>query len=254
MIKLFRNIRQNLLNEGKTSKYFKYAIGEIVLVVIGILIALQINNWNEERIDNNIEFNLLKSCKEGLEKDLADANHNVKRHKRGIEDCNYLIELLESPNPIDIDTFSQKMANVMIPTFFIHSTSAFEAIKSKGVNIISNEDLRNQIIDVYDSQYTFYLKNEASNFSDFEFIVREVFPSRFEQAYFYRLDQKGLPGEYRPIDVEALKHDQEFLYFLKTLRNKLNIMVHFQYSKLTTAITNLIESLDTEIHLKEEHD
>ncbi len=45
MIKLFRNIRQNLLNEGKTTKYFKYAIGEIILVVIGILIALSINNW-----------------------------------------------------------------------------------------------------------------------------------------------------------------------------------------------------------------
>jgi hypothetical protein len=49
MIKLFRNIRKNLLNEGKTSKYFKYAIGEIVLVVIGILIALNINNWAEEQ-------------------------------------------------------------------------------------------------------------------------------------------------------------------------------------------------------------
>ncbi len=47
MIKFFRNIRKTLLTEGKTSKYFKYAIGEIVLVVIGILIALQINNWNE---------------------------------------------------------------------------------------------------------------------------------------------------------------------------------------------------------------
>jgi len=49
MIKFFRKIRQNLLSEGKTTKYFKYAIGEIVLVVIGILIALQINNWNEEK-------------------------------------------------------------------------------------------------------------------------------------------------------------------------------------------------------------
>ncbi len=53
MIKFFRNIRQNLLNEGKTTKYLKYAIGEIVLVVIGILIALQINNWNINRL--NIE-------------------------------------------------------------------------------------------------------------------------------------------------------------------------------------------------------
>jgi hypothetical protein len=47
MIKFFRKIRQNLLIENKTSKYFKYAIGEIILVVIGILVALQINNWNE---------------------------------------------------------------------------------------------------------------------------------------------------------------------------------------------------------------
>jgi hypothetical protein len=50
MIKFFRQICQNLLNEGKTSRYFKYAIGEIILVVIGILLALQINNWNENRI------------------------------------------------------------------------------------------------------------------------------------------------------------------------------------------------------------
>lgn len=49
MIKFFRKIRQNLLLEGKTGTYLKYAIGEILLVVIGILIALQVNNWNEGR-------------------------------------------------------------------------------------------------------------------------------------------------------------------------------------------------------------
>ena len=49
MIKFFRHIRQQLLGEGKTGKYLKYAIGEIFLVVIGILLALQINNWNETR-------------------------------------------------------------------------------------------------------------------------------------------------------------------------------------------------------------
>jgi len=49
MIKFYRKIRQNLLSEGKTGKYIKYAIGEIVLVVIGILIALSINNWNDHQ-------------------------------------------------------------------------------------------------------------------------------------------------------------------------------------------------------------
>jgi uncharacterized membrane protein YgaE (UPF0421/DUF939 family) len=56
MIKFFRKIRQNLLMENKTGKYFKYAIGEIILVVIGILIALSINNWNENRKSNIAEL------------------------------------------------------------------------------------------------------------------------------------------------------------------------------------------------------
>ncbi|MFZ1791355.1 MAG: DUF6090 family protein [Saprospiraceae bacterium] len=64
MIKLFRNIRQSLLAEGKTTKYLKYATGEIILVVIGILIALQINNWNSENfihINNYLIFYVNKT-------------------------------------------------------------------------------------------------------------------------------------------------------------------------------------------------
>ncbi|GAA4963372.1 DUF6090 family protein [Algibacter aquimarinus] len=61
MIKFFRKIRQNLLMENKNSKYFKYAIGEIILVVIGILIALQINNWNESRKDKKEEHSILQN-------------------------------------------------------------------------------------------------------------------------------------------------------------------------------------------------
>ncbi len=59
MIKFFRNIRKTLLEKGKTTSYLKYAIGEIVLVVIGILIALQINNWNQSRLSHIEEKNVL---------------------------------------------------------------------------------------------------------------------------------------------------------------------------------------------------
>ena len=59
MIKFFRHIRQSLIMKNQTGKYFKYAIGEIILVVIGILIALQINNWNEERKNTKIEYKLV---------------------------------------------------------------------------------------------------------------------------------------------------------------------------------------------------
>jgi len=60
MIKFFRKSRYELMNQNKTTKYFKYAIGEIVLVVIGILIALQINNWNENRKDSIQEHKYLE--------------------------------------------------------------------------------------------------------------------------------------------------------------------------------------------------
>ena len=63
MIKFFRKIRYNLMEKNKTGKYLKYAIGEIVLVVIGILIALSINNWNESRKEIKLRANYLNVLK-----------------------------------------------------------------------------------------------------------------------------------------------------------------------------------------------
>src|SRR5210317_2597146 len=69
MIKFFRRIRQQLLSENKFSKYLIYAIGEIILVVIGILIALSINNWNEDRKKGNLERVLLNEAYLSIKQD-----------------------------------------------------------------------------------------------------------------------------------------------------------------------------------------
>ena len=74
MIKFFRKIRQKLLAEGITGKYLKYAIGEIILVMIGILLALQVNTWNESRKNLNLE----EEFKIGLKKDLLRDKENIE--------------------------------------------------------------------------------------------------------------------------------------------------------------------------------
>ncbi len=81
MIKFFRKIRQNLLTEGKTGKYLKYAIGEIILVVIGILIALQINNWNIEKIDKKRETKYLTNIILDLKKDITQLEYLIEFRK-----------------------------------------------------------------------------------------------------------------------------------------------------------------------------
>ncbi|MBT8304613.1 MAG: hypothetical protein KJP09_09100 [Bacteroidia bacterium] len=84
MIKFFRHIRRNLIESRKTAKYLKYAIGEILLVVIGILIALQINNWNENRKASDMGKQFLSGIQEDLKKDLVRIDSIVTMNAQSI--------------------------------------------------------------------------------------------------------------------------------------------------------------------------
>ena len=82
MIKFFRHIRKDLMEKNKTGKYLKYAIGEIILVVIGILIALQINNWNEDKKEQVVEKKILRELLIDLEISKRDLENDIKVNKR----------------------------------------------------------------------------------------------------------------------------------------------------------------------------
>lgn len=81
MIKFFSKIRQNRLTEGKTVNYLKYAIGEIILVVIGILIALSINNWNETRKNQKELNSIYEQIVYDLENDIAELTENLNTYE-----------------------------------------------------------------------------------------------------------------------------------------------------------------------------
>ena len=211
MINFFRRIRQNLLMENKTSKYFKYAIGEIVLVVLGILIALQINNWNQGRINANEELSILKSLKAGLKKDQADILYNKSYFAESIADANKVITALENDLPYN-DSIPVYLGRMMRPMKFLHSTSAFETLKSKGVGFIRNTELRDDIIRVFD------------------------------------LNAEGLNPKLVPINYEALKTDQEFLYYIKSFKNRIIVITDYHYKIMNNIVVNLINTIDEEIN------
>jgi DNA modification methylase len=108
MIKFFRKIRQNMIKENKVSKYLLYAIGEIALVVIGILIALQVNNNNELKKDRIVEEEYLIGLKDDFEFNLNELNKNIELNQKKIEDTK---NFLAYTGPIISDKTEQDIAS-----------------------------------------------------------------------------------------------------------------------------------------------
>lgn len=106
MVKLFSNIRKQLLGEGKTGKYLKYAFGEIILVVIGILLALQINNWNIENSNSAQEQEYLKRLIQELDDEMANYTRIKENFTNQQQAINALLAIWNEPNPIITDTTS----------------------------------------------------------------------------------------------------------------------------------------------------
>ena len=159
MIKFFRKIRQNLLMENKTGNYFKYAIGEIVLVVIGILIALQINNWNENRKSAEIENKILIEISNGLEKDLIDVNINKKGHVLGLNAIEYWNKIINNEN-VNIDSIQIQYHRLLRNFISVQNTSGYESLKSRGLELVKNDSLRLEIISLYEENYSIIKKIE----------------------------------------------------------------------------------------------
>lgn len=111
MIKFFRKIRKKLLMENNTGKYFKYAIGEIILVVIGILIALQINNWNEQRKERIQEKIFLKRFEVELKTNIENILTAISLNKSRIHRAKFLLRAIDKPQ-LAVDSSSYFMKSI----------------------------------------------------------------------------------------------------------------------------------------------
>jgi len=143
MIKFFRHIRQALIMENKTSKYFKYAIGEIILVVIGILIALQINNWNENRKKDSDRIEMLKNMQSEFTITKTTLENSIKAYESRSK---ILLDLMDysSRNTILVpeDSLKDKLQRSLMFGVFQGFTTTYEqAISSGKIGLIKNNNL-----------------------------------------------------------------------------------------------------------------
>lgn len=143
MIKFFRHIRKDLMEKNKTGKYFKYAIGEIILVVIGILIALQINNWNENRKERVQEQELLTQLQSEFKSNLEQLDRKMEMRTNMISASLKLLHYVDYPETRHSDSILKYIGHtILTPTF---DPIINDAISSGRIQLIQNTILKENL-------------------------------------------------------------------------------------------------------------
>lgn len=200
MIQFFRSIRQRLLSENKFSKYLLYALGEILLVVLGILIALQINNWNENRKLLEEEKSTIASLKLEFQQNLNSLNGDINAIRGIISACNTLLEHTGPDYQFntlkDVDSLVSITSRMSV---WDPSLYTLGNIKNSGkLSSLSNEELKILLIewesfygnlldwgDFYvnrGSTYFDYLLQNSLNRNLFAGAPFQLSPSKFERS------------------------------------------------------------------------
>ena len=159
MIKFFRKIRYDLMEKNKTGKYFKYAIGEIVLVVIGILIALQINNWNENRKNRIEEKALLTQLDSEFKSNLKQLNQKIAMRNSMVDASLKLLDYLDHPIKRNNDSIIKYLTpTTLVPTF---DPIVNDLISSGRLQLIKNKRLT-ELLSLWTSEIVQVTEEEIS--------------------------------------------------------------------------------------------
>jgi hypothetical protein len=202
--------------ENKTGKYFKYAIGEIILVVIGILIALSINNWNEGKKRTAQEVKILKEIKSELEDALIDLTSDIEDHQRNQNSSIIIGDAILNKQKYH-DSLNEHFLLLIDTEDWLAKRSAFESLQSLGLELITNDSLREKITTTYMFMEVMTGEETSANKSARKLenileshivIDRQELISRSEDRWFRGI--RNYP--FTIANYEALLNDEQFLH------------------------------------------
>jgi len=244
MINFFRKSRKKLAEKNKFVKYTRYAIGEIVLVVVGILIALWINQqaqYSKERVD---EINVLKEIRKNLDSDLTEIGVDITYMDTVTISSNELLMYLkkhDKPN----DNFGEHTMKMRTTPHFNPNTSGYNLLTSKGIEIIQNSELRNAIANHYESLYRYYNLYEKERINLRLLHLDPVLIDYFSWEY---IPESAFLGTYTITeeDYQKLKVNDTFKKLILSVQRE-NILVQNRAIRVRKNIETLSKLLDEEL-------
>lgn len=238
MIKFFRRIRQRLLDEGNLKRYFIYAIGEILLVVIGIVIALSISKWNSDVNDKETEQRLLYELSQGIKNDKLLIENELFKTNNAISNLNKLDSLLKYDIPKPNEDLNHLFGTVYGMKHLRLNLALYENLKSVGLGIVEDEKLRAQIIRVFEYHYA-QIGGILDVESDINQVIRPYYLSNFISIKF---------SEYAiPIDIEKLWIDSYYKNIIYYRIETLEVNQKVFYKNSITNINLLLKLIDNSL-------
>ncbi len=230
--------------ENKTGKYLKYAIGEIVLVVIGILIALSINNWNEVKKSSIIELEFLKNLNRDLDIDLVNFERKIQTDSSIMESNKKLMLAFKNKDKeriinswINTSKNNNSLSAINRAGVFYPQKSAYESLKSQGIQLISNDSLRQKVINLYDYRY-----QTVSDFLKFQWDI-------LSQTNHYLIDnlESNIDDNNKtPNDIDKLINDKQFYNFISHIYYENRVALNY-YKPCLEDLKTTIKALKKEI-------
>ncbi|OEK00184.1 hypothetical protein BFP97_01040 [Roseivirga sp. 4D4] len=217
-----------------------YFILEIFSIFLGVTIAFLASHWNDVRKDRITEQKILAELKVELGTDLSDIQNNINGHNLGLVAVN-LFQRYCNGQPVDLDSLGQFFERLHRDYLSITNTTAYETLKSKGLEIITNEELRNDIVRLYDFEYEILEKLEE-----------QYTPAQFHQNYFtilsrhFKNHMKVEGGSVIFTRAYGREPDTEIMMIFREIDSWRNFLMA-SYQQAQESIANLTRQIDNEL-------
>ena len=231
MIKFFRNIRRQLLEKNSIRKYILYAIGEIFLVVVGILIALSINNWNNNKILRRTELKVYENIKNQINEDRLLLKGVIDYNTTYYEQYNFAIQIIKRNDRSNIDTLVQIAPNIYKYSDFNRSGNIFQNLVNSGdLKILKNSNIIDRLQGL-EELYIYINRLEENHFK----VILELGGTNLIDNINFSTGQIE-----RPDEIYSFKF-QNLLYVFMNISEEKDEIYHRALSEID-AVSDLIES------------
>ena len=234
MLSFLRKTRKKILKKGNLLRFISYIIGEIIIVVAGILLALYLNNWNQKRTDRKLEIKYYQSINDQLNEDLNTLNGEIEYNQNFLDQFSYAKEQILRKDRRETDTLAKIVLNMARYSDFRRKSNVYQTLVNSGEIVIIHNSGITERLQTLEENYTYINRLEENHWS---FILSQIIPEFMQVLQFYPLVVK------EPRSLFSYRFQNSFDILIVLMTEKMEA-----YNQAKDEINSIIELIGQELN------